>query len=47
MIIDQLTPGGHLPEGGGAGSLNDLGGLIGGMLGGAGGLGGMLGGQNK
>jgi len=48
MIIDHLTPGGQLPPGGGVGSLNDLGGLIGGMLGG-GGLGGMLGnsGQNQ
>ena len=43
MIIDHLTPGGQLPEGGGTGSINDLGGLIGGILGG-GGLGGMLGG---
>jgi uncharacterized protein YidB (DUF937 family) len=41
MIIDHLTPGGQLPEGGGVGSLNDLGGLLGGMLDG-GGLGGMF-----
>jgi uncharacterized protein YidB (DUF937 family) len=46
MIIDHLTPGGQLPPGGGTGSVNDLGGLLGGILGG-GGLGGMLGGENK
>jgi uncharacterized protein YidB (DUF937 family) len=46
MILDHLTPGGQLPQGGGVGSLNDLGGLLGGMLGG-GGLGGMLGGNQK
>jgi uncharacterized protein YidB (DUF937 family) len=34
MIIDHLTPGGQLPQGGGVGSLSDLGGLLGGLLGG-------------
>jgi len=34
MVIDHPTPGGKLPEGGGAGGLEDLGGLIGGLLGG-------------
>jgi uncharacterized protein YidB (DUF937 family) len=43
MIIDHLTPGGKLPEGGGTGSMGDLGGVIGGILGG-GGLGDILGG---
>jgi uncharacterized protein YidB (DUF937 family) len=33
MVIDHLTPGGKLPEGGGAGSLDDIGGLIGGLFG--------------
>jgi uncharacterized protein YidB (DUF937 family) len=47
MIIDHLTPGGQLPQGGGTGSLNDLGGLLGGMLGGQGGLGGLFGGSEK
>jgi uncharacterized protein YidB (DUF937 family) len=46
MIIDHLTPGGQLPQGGGVGSLNDLGGLLGGILGG-GGLGGILGGGGQ
>ena len=51
MIIDHLTPGGQLPQGGGVGSLGDLGGLIGGLLGGGqgglGGLGDLLGGGGK
>ena len=34
MVIDHLTPGGKLPEGGGTGGLEDLGGLLGGLLGG-------------
>jgi len=46
MIIDHLTPGGQLPPGGGVGSINDLGGLLGGLMGG-GGLGGLLGGSDK
>jgi uncharacterized protein YidB (DUF937 family) len=33
MVIDHLTPGGKLPEGGGVGSLDDIGGLIGGLFG--------------
>src|SRR3954452_3099932 len=42
MIIDHLTPGGQLPAGGGTGSTDDIGSVIGGILGGgAGGLGGL------
>jgi hypothetical protein len=44
MIVDFLTPGGQLPEEGGAGQTSDIGDLIGGVLGG-GGLGGLLGGR--
>ncbi len=50
MIIDQLTPGGQLPEAGGVGNIGDIGGMIGGMLSGgmlSGGLGGILGGDKK
>lgn len=36
MIIDFLTPGGHLPKDGGTGSIGDIGGLIGGLMGGTG-----------
>lgn len=44
LIVDHLTPGGSLPEGGGVGDLSGLGSLIGNMLGGgSGGLGGLEG----
>ena len=43
QIIDLLTPGGQLPEGGGTGSMGDIGQVIGNVLGG-GGLGNILGG---
>jgi len=45
MVIDHLTPGGQLPPGGGVGSLDQLGGVVGSVLGqgGLGNLGGLLG----
>jgi uncharacterized protein YidB (DUF937 family) len=48
LVIDHLTPGGSLPAGGGIGSLDELGGVVGTVLGqgGLGSLGGLLG-QNK
>lgn len=42
MIIDHLTPDGHVPAGGAAGGQADIGDLLGGIL--DGGLGGILGG---
>ena len=47
MVIDHLTPGGQLPPGGGIGSLDQLGGVVGSVLGqgGLGNLGGLLGGE--
>jgi uncharacterized protein YidB (DUF937 family) len=33
MVIDRLTPGGKIPADGGAGSLDEIGGLIGGLFG--------------
>src|SRR5262245_20088869 len=44
QIIDFLTPGGQLPPGGGTGSVNDIGSIIGSVLG-SGGLGSILGGM--
>ena len=43
MIIDHLTPGGKVPQGGAAARQPDIGDLLGGILGG--GLGGILGGR--
>jgi uncharacterized protein YidB (DUF937 family) len=43
QIIDFLTPGGTLPEGGGTGSIDDIGDVIGNVL--NSGLGGLLGGN--